>query len=264
MRKLGVGVVMVLSAVFSGTVWADAAQDKGLQIAKAQYQKDRGFKDYTNNIVMTLKNAQGQETVDYLHSLTLEVDAPGEGDESELIFDRPADVKGTAMLTYSHGLKPNDQWLFLPAVKRVKRLASSNQSGPFMGSEFAYEDLSSFVVEKYSYTWLRDEACGQWQCFVVDRKPLYEGTGYTHEVVWVDKQEYRTVKIDFYDRKNELLKTLNQTGFKQYEGKYWRAALGTMVNHENGKSTAMASDNFKFGVGLTGNDFKPDVLQDAH
>lgn len=243
---------------------AQTSQEKGLAIAKQQDQKNSGFKDYTNDIVMTLKNAQGQETVNYLHSATLEITKGGEGDWSKLVFDKPADVKGTAMLTYSHGLQPDDQWLFLPAVKRVKRLNSNNKSGPFMGSEFAYEDLSSPVVEKFSYNWLRDEPCGEWTCYVIERTPLYEYSGYVKQITWIDTKELRIVKIDYYDRKNELLKTLTQSGFKLYQGKFWRAESGKMVNHVTGKSTVMVSSNFQFGTGVSPAEFEPVSLQSTH
>lgn len=257
-------LLAILALVIPFNVHAQTTQEKGLAIAKEQDVKNSGFKDYANDIVMTLKNAQGQETVNYLHSLTLEVPVNGEGDKSKLVFDKPADVKGTAMLTFSHGLKPDDQWLFLPAVKRVKRLNSNNKSGPFMGSEFSYEDLSAPVVEKFTYNWLRDEACGEWQCHVVERVPAYEYSGYTRQVTWIDTKELRTVKIDYYERKGELLKTLTQSGFKLYKGKFWRADIGKMINHINGKSTVMASSNFQFGAGLAASEFDANSLQDSH
>ncbi|BBP00260.1 outer membrane lipoprotein-sorting protein [Sulfuriferula nivalis] len=257
-------LLAILALVIPFSVHAQTTQEKGLAIAKEQDAKNSGFKDYSNDIVMTLKNAQGQETVNYLHSLTLEVPVTGEGDKSKLVFDKPIDVKGTAMLTFSHGLKPDDQWLFLPAVKRVKRLNSNNKSGPFMGSEFSYEDLSAPVVEKFTYNWLRDESCGDWQCHVVERVPAYEYSGYTRQVTWIDTKELRTVKIDYYERKGELLKTLTQSGFKLYKGKFWRAEIGKMVNHINGKSTVMASSNFQFGTGIPASEFEANSLQDSH
>jgi outer membrane lipoprotein-sorting protein len=133
-----------------------------------------------------------------------------------------------------------------------------------MGSEFAYEDLSSPVVEKFSYNWLRDEPCGEWQCYVVERTPKYEFSGYTRQITWIDTKELRTVKIEYYDRKNELLKTLVQTGFKLYNGKYWRAETGKMVNHITAKSTVMVSSNFKFGAGVSQSEFTSDDLQNSH
>jgi hypothetical protein len=157
-------------------------------------------------MVMTLTNRKGETSTRQIRIRTLEV--PGDGDKSMSIFDEPADVKGTAMLTYSHGLEPDDQWLYLPAIKRVKRISSRNKSGPFMGSEFAFEDIGSQEVEKYSYQWLRDEACGEWQCHVLERTPAYEFSGYSRQIVWLDTQAYRMLKVEFYDRKNELLKVL--------------------------------------------------------
>ena len=97
-------------------------------------------------MVMTLKNRAGKTSRRIIRIKTLE--SKGDGDKSLSLFDEPADVKGTSMLTYSHGLKPDDQWLYLPALKRVKRINSRNKSGPFMGSEFAFEDLGSQEVEK--------------------------------------------------------------------------------------------------------------------
>ena len=133
-----------------------------------------------------------------------------------------------------------------------------------MGSEFSYEDLSAPVVEKFGYIWLRDEPCGEWQCHVIERTPKYEFSGYTRQVTWIDTKELRTVKIDYYDRKSELLKTLNQSGFKLYNGKFWRAETGKMVNHINGKSTVMVSSNFKFGANVPASEFSPDSLQNSH
>ena len=94
------------------------------------------------------------------------------GDLSLVIFDTPADVKGTAFLSHTKKAGSDDQWLYLPALKRVKRIASSNQAGPFMGSEFAYEDISSQELEKYTYKYLRNEDYGGLDCFVVEYDPV--------------------------------------------------------------------------------------------
>jgi len=94
---------------------------------------------------MTLRNRAGKESLRNVRIKNLEVD--GDGDKSLSIFDEPADVKGTTSLTWSHSDKPDDQWLYLPALKRVKRISSKNKSGPFMGSEFAFEDIGSQEVD---------------------------------------------------------------------------------------------------------------------
>ena len=238
---------------------AQTAEEKGLQIAKAADAYDQGFVDFTANMQMILKNKKGEVSKRQIRIRTLEVD--GDGDKSMSIFDEPADVQGTAMLTYSHGLKPDDQWLYLPAIKRVKRINSRNKSGPFMGSEFAFEDLGSQEVEKYSYKYLRDEACEDRQCFVIERIPAYKFSGYTRQQVWLDQQDYRLMKADFYDRKNELLKTLTASDYQQYLGRYWRPGKMEMINHQNGKSTTLEWSDYRFKTGLQDRDFKSQTLK---
>jgi len=248
------------SALFS-IASAENPAEKGLKIAKAADASDAGFKDLTADMVMTLKNRAGKSSRRIIRIKTLE--GVNDGDKSLSLFDEPADVKGTAMLTFSHGLKADDQWLYLPALKRVKRINSRNKSGPFMGSEFAFEDISSQEVEKYSYKYLREEACGagnKWKCHVVERIPAYKYSGYTKQIAWLDTQHYRPTKITFYDRKNALLKTLVATNFQQYAGKHWRPAMMNMQNHQSGKSTILQYSNYKFKTGLAKRDFNKKSL----
>ena len=258
MRKSGIFLFLTLAGL-SLTAPAQTAEEKGLEIARAAKAYDRGFTDFTANMVMTLKNKSGETSTRLIRIRTLEVD--GDGDKSLSIFDEPADVKGTKMLTYSHGLEPDDQWLYLPALKRVKRIRSRHKSGPFMGSTFAFEDLGSQEVEKYSYRYLREEPCGDWICHVIERYPEYEHSGYTRQVAWIDREAYRMVRAEFYDRKNALLKTLGQSEFQQYLGHYWRPGRMEMVNHQTGKSTLLEWTDYQFKTGLTENDFRSQSLQ---
>ena len=240
---------------------AETPEAKGLAIAREADRRDTGFGDMTVEMVMTLKNRSGQESVRHLHLKSLEVQ--GDGDKSLSVFNRPPDIKGTAMLTFSHATEPDDQWMYLPALKRVKRIASRNKSGPFMGSEFAFEDLGSQEVEKYRYRWLRDEPLNGMDCFVVERRPAYEHSGYTRQVAWIDKQEYRPHKVDYFDRKDTLLKTQTFSGYHQYLGRYWRAHTMRMVNHQTGKSTLLTWSNIQFRTGLKDGDFDRNALKRA-
>ena len=243
------------------TLNAASAEDKGLEIASEADRRDTGFIDSTASMLMELKNKQGQSSSRKVRVKTLEVQ--GDGDKGLSIFDTPADIKGTASLTYSHALKPDEQWLYLPALKRVKRISSKNKSGPFMGSEFAYEDISSQEIEKYSYKHIKDETIEGIDCFVIERYPAYKHSGYTRQVVWVNKQEYRPEKIDFYDRKNVLLKTLSYSGYQQYLDQYWRADVMSMINHQTGKSTTLTWNDYQFKTGLTDKDFNRNSLKRA-
>ena len=257
--------LLLATALLSAAVTAQATEDenikKGLAIATEADKRDTGFGDFTANMVMELRNKQGDVSTRTIRLKTLEV--IGDGDKSMSIFDEPADVKGTAFLTYSHAIKPDEQWLYLPALKRVKRINSKNKSGPFMGSEFAYEDLASQEIEKYTYKYIRDEVFNGTDCFVIERYPAYEHSGYTRQVVWVNKDKYVAEKIDFYDRKNDLLKTLVNSNYKQYLDQYWRADEMLMENHQTGKSTFLSWKDYSFKNGLGDKDFSRNSLKRA-
>jgi len=239
----------------------DDAQVQGLEIAVEAHRRDDGFGAYTAEMTMILRNRHGEESIRQIRNKTLEV--ADDGDKTLVIFDEPRDVNGTAFLNFTHKAGPDDQWLYLPALKRVKRIASNNKSGPFMGSEFAYEDISSQEVEKYTYTFLREETLEGIDQYVIERYPVDPKSGYTRQIVWYDQAEYRIQKIEFYDRKDALLKTLTYHGYQQYLGQYWRADEMRMVNHQTGKSTVLTWRNYTFQTGLTDRDFDENSLRRA-
>lgn len=236
-------------------------EEKGLEISREADRRDLGFGDSVAAIEMTLKNASGQTSTRKLNLKTLEVPDEGDGDKILSVIENPPDVRGTALLTYTHINEQDDQWLYLPALKRVKRISSANKSGPFLGSEFAYEDLASQEVAKYTHRYLGDEPCGELQCFVIERVPVYKHSGYTRQLTWIDHDEYRFWKVDFYDRKNDLLKTLTFSDYQQYLDQYWRALVLDMHNHQTGKSTRLSYTDLRFRVGLTEADFTRNALR---
>ena len=254
-------LMLSLLALLPPGALAEPAEEKGLAIAIEADRRDKGFGDSSATLNMILRNKQGDESTREVRVRTLEIEA--DGDKSMSVFDSPPDVKGTAFLTFSHVQGPDDQWLYLPALKRVKRISSKNKSGPFMGSEFAYEDISSDEVEKYTYKYLRDEPCAELDCFVIERYPVDENSGYTRQLVWIDKTEYRPQKIDYYDRKNAHLKTLTFHEYQQYLDNYWRAMRYEMVNHQTGKSTTLLWQEYQFRTGLTERDFDKNSLKRA-
>lgn len=253
--------LLLLASLLSLNAGAETPEERGLAIAVEMEKRDTGWGDQSADLVMVLRNRQGDESSRQIRTRTLEVE--GDGDKGLTIFDEPLDVKGTAFLSYTHPIEPDDQWLYLPALKRVKRISSQNKSGPFMGSEFAYEDLTSQEVEKYTYKYLRDEELDGKKTFVIERYPQYEHSGYTRQVVWVDQEIWRPLKTEFYDRKDALLKTLTISDYKSYLDKFWRPDKMHMENHQTGKSTTLTWSNYKFNTGLTDRDFDRASLQRA-
>ncbi len=259
-RAVAVLMVFVLM-IFAARAIGQTPEERGLEIAKLVDAADEGFGDNSSEMVMILRNRHGQEDTRKIRNRTLEV--KGDGDKTMVIFDTPHDVKGTAFLSFTHKEGDDDQWLYLPALKRVKRISSSNKSGPFMGSEFAYEDIASQEIEKYTYKYIRDEEVGGEPCHVVERYPVDKKSGYTKIVSWIHANHYRLEKAEFYDKRGAHLKTLETKGYQQYKDKFWRADEFHMTNHITGKSTSLVWENYEFQTGLTDRDFDKNSLARA-
>ncbi|MFO0726348.1 MAG: outer membrane lipoprotein-sorting protein [Myxococcota bacterium] len=231
----------------AGAAFADEAELKGAAIAASVLHRSVGFGDQAVKIHMELRNAQGDVASRELRVRSLE----DEGSVySLIIFDTPRDVKGTALLV--HG---EDQWLYLPAAGQERRISSSNRSGPFAGSEFAYEDLIAARPSEYTWKHLGAEACGDGTCDLVESRPKDDRSGYTKRILSVEQGSGRLKKVDFYDKKDSLLKTLAYSEHKTYQGKLDRALVWTMTNHQSGKSTVLRFDEFQFKNGYTVSDF---------
>jgi outer membrane lipoprotein-sorting protein len=234
-------------------------EEKGLAIALEADAHDSGWKDWSAQATMILENRQGQSSKRTMRMQALEQQE--EGDKRLIVFNEPRDVKGTAFLVFTKKDGNDDQWLYLPALRRVKRIASKNQSGPFVGSEFAYEDLSSQEVEKYKHRYLLDETFSGKECYVIERVPLDKNSGYTKQILWLDKEEFRQYKVEYYDRKKSLLKTFTANGYRSYGENYWRADQFEMLNHLTGKSTTLNWNEYVFTQGLEDRMFHQNALK---
>ena len=245
-------------------IWAEFSKDpvtKGLEITQAWDKLDTGYKDSQSNLTMILRDRHGRESKRVIVNKTMEVE--GDGDKTISEFNHPRTVKGTKFLSFTHTDRADDQWLYLPKLKRVKRITSDNKSGPFMSSEFAYEDISSQEVEKYTYKYVKDDKVGGVDCYVVERYPVDKKSGYSKQLTWIAKgdKQYRPMKVDYYDVKGTHLKTLTYYDYKQYLGQYWRPGKMEMINHVTGKSTVLLWENYKFANGFSDRDFDKNSLK---
>ena len=229
-----------------------------LEIAKRADIVTDGFGSSIAQTDMTLINATGQRSVRKLEMKTLE----GEnGDKTISTFLSPADVKGTKTLTHEHAERDDDQWLYLPALKRVKRIASRNKSGSFMGSEFSYEDIGNQNYQKFIYEGEAEEVqLDGIKCYKGARVPKDKNSGYTKQIAWTDMESLLIHQIEYYDRKRELLKTAKFSEYKKIDG-IWRMGRIDMTNHQNDKSTILIWKKDKIKVGLTAKEFNKRVLK---
>lgn len=257
-----VGFLCIASLALSMPVAAEATgNSKGLEIAQQRKAVDAGWGDTIAEMTMRLRNARGDQSLREIRVKSLEV--RGDGDKSLTIFDSPADVRGTALLTFSKVEGADDQWIFLPAVKRVKRIASRSKSGPFMGSEFAYEDMSSFEVAKFQHRHLRDEQFNEHSVHVVEQVPTDPYSGYSKVITYIDTDNLTLHKAEYYDRKGSLLKVLEASDYRQYKTRFWRAHRLYIHNHQTDKSTELLIEALTFDNGLSDADFNQAVLRRA-
>ncbi len=249
---IGIFLLLQLNFLYAQ---AESHSEKGYKIAARSDRSDRGFSDSEVEMTMILRNSAGKQASRTLQFKTLEIPDESVGDKGLILFRTPKDIEGTALLSHAKILESDDQWLYLPALKRVKRISSRNKSGPFVGSEFAFEDFTASELNKFSYKYLREENCGKLICDVIERTPLYDNSGYKKQISWVDNSIYQLRKIEFYDRKGSLLKELILDDYRVYDQKYWRPHKLKMNNIQTKKSSDLIYDEYKFNLGLTESDF---------
>ena len=176
------------------------------------------------------------------------------GPEKRLFrFLSPADQKGISVLSL-----PNDViYLYLPAFKRVKRIASHVKNNRFAGTDFSYEDLEARnYAESYTPKLLREES----NAFVLELIPLDKNSEYSKQIMWVQKDNYVVVRAEFYNRKGTLYKELTQQDIQQVDG-YWIPRITKMTDLVNNHSTSMELDEVAFDSGLEDSVFTTRYLQ---
>lgn len=241
--------------------FAEAQPNQGEEIALRSDQSDNGFGDSTVVLTMVMSARSGSQTTRELTIKTLERESAEVGDKSLVVFQTPRDIKGTALLSHAHLTEPDLQWLYLPGLKRVKRVSSSNKSGPFVGSEFAYEDFTALEAGKYSYSYLGQDEIEGTPVNIIECIPLFENSGYTKQIRYIDNTTDQVLKVEFFDRRGALLKTLTLSDYRHYEGAYWRAHKLEMRNAQTGKSTQLIYGPYTFKSGLTDRDFESSALR---
>ncbi|MCL2139375.1 MAG: outer membrane lipoprotein-sorting protein [Treponema sp.] len=175
------------------------------------------------------------------------------GDRTVIIFQEPRSVAGTRFLTMENPGSADDRWIFLPELGKIRRVAASEGSGSFMGTDFSYEDISSASrsISLDTHTLLREENLNgidgkaSTQCYVIQSVPKDSSYQYSKMIQWITKDDNITVKIDLYDKKNALVKTIEMSGFKEIQGRL-PATVTKMSTHAAGTSTTITMEIIKY------------------
>ena len=160
-------------------------------------------------------------------------------------------------------MQPDEQWLYLPSLKRVKRISSKNKSGPFVGSEFAYEDITGNEIKKYEWNFITTEKCPilDNECFKLETIPKYKFSGYTKRILWIDVKEFRLDKIDSLTERMLCSKLKHFMIIKNILISSGGQINGSEKNHQTDKSTELLFEKYYFQVGLDDKDFNERALR---
>ncbi len=251
-------ILFVISLlVISFSAFSDT--NRGYEIAKETQYRDSGFGSYSVLGRMILERPGRGSSERKFKMYTVEVaDA---GDKRLVHFLEPRDLAGMVSLTHSHGLKPDDQWIYMPALRRTKRLATRDQSGSFVGSEFSFEDIGTWDIKKHTYKYIGDELLNGKPTFVIENTPAYPFSSYKMIKEWLDQEIYRPLRLLYHDLNGRPLKELNFYEYKQFAGKHWRPMKVVMTNLRTGAVSTIIWSDYSFDIDLTASDFNPATLR---
>jgi len=245
---------LLLLTTLTASLFAISSQD----VAKKSYDVISGYKSSLSKTTMILKNAQGVENIRKLEMKKIEGE---DGDKSLLNFLYPEDLKGTKLLSFEVIGGDDKQWLYLPSLKRTKRISSRNKSGSFMASEFSYEDISSQNYKNYSYSGEAEEVTKDGVTYYkVTRTPIDVNSGYSKQMVWVDKSNFLAKYGEYYDKQNRLLKKIHFSEYKVIDG-IQRIVKIEIENIQNGKSSSLTWDEDMIDAGIKGGELSKRALK---
>lgn len=224
----------------------------GKEIAFKVYNRPTA-KDGESDMKMTLINKKGGKRIRNIHQFYKDY---GKVEKKILFFKSPADVKNTSFMNWSYddANKDDDQWLYLPALKKVKRISSSSKDNEFMGSDFTYADMEKRHPDEDVHKLLKSENLNGEDCWVVEAVPVDDDDMYSKKVAWISKSKLLPMKMDYYDEDGELLKTLTINKIQKV-GKYWVITDETMHNIQKNHKTNILISNMKVDQGLSDSKF---------
>jgi len=241
---------LLLGLAFATTLGAE--EKTALSIMTAVYERPQPA-DMKATLTMTLVDSKGKERV---RALEQRLASFGGVDKKIMMFQAPADVRGTSFMNWSYAEagKGDDQWIYMPALKRVKRITSDGKGGSFMGSDFSYDDLGARHPSRDDHVILGSETVAGEECWIIESTPKEAGDGYSRTVSWISKSRLIGFKRDYYDKKGALLKTLSVLETKTM-GPYLMITRTEMRNAQSNHRTRMEFTAIELDTGIADEQF---------
>ncbi len=244
---------------------AASAAPTAQEIMKQDFLASK-VEDSTQDATFRLVNAQGQERVRETTGQTKLL--PGTTDNRRVVvFDSPADIRGTKTLLIEHSNADDDIWIYLPAMKKVRRLVASNKKDSFVGTDFSYGDVIGHKVEDWNHKLVREEKFGALDCWVIESTPstpqVADTSGYSKRISWIDKRSFVALRTDIFDMQGAFLKRLTQEDVREVdaENHRWQPMRLVAENAQTNHKTIIELKNFKAHVGVSDAAFTPRALE---
>lgn len=250
--------ILALIAIFSG-FGARASELSGREIMQSVKDRPDGETRYAT-IEMTLVQKSGHQRVRKLESWSMDI---GKDSKRIMFFTYPGDVKGTGFLTWDYDdvSKADDKWLYLPAMKKTRRISGkSSKTDYFMGSDFTYDDMSTRSVDEEKHELLREEMLGEYKCWVVNSVPSNKDEIYSRRVTWIRQDCFMVVRAEYYDKLDKLHRLLTVSQIEKIQG-FWTMHLMQMENVQTGHKTIIRMDDQKYDLNISQNLFTVSKLE---
>lgn len=255
-------------ALFASTLPFPAASQAaptptGREIMELNAAQDR-TRDSQVTVEMTLEDGRGRSRE---RVLIMWRKTRSDGTRMQLIrFQEPGDVEGTGFLQVENRERDDDLWLYLPALRRVRRISGTDRRDAFMGTDFTYEDLDPEDLDAHRYTWVRDDTLRGRPARVVEAEAvdpeLREETAYGRRLLWVDRERHVLLRADLFDREGVLTKRLTADEIRRVAGTdRWRAHRLVMEDLLEGGRTLLRMGEWILDQGLSDDRFTERYLR---
>ena len=251
-------IVFVLFAM-AGMSFAFTQELTGKEIMQKVDKREKAATD-SFTMRMTLINSGGKKRVRQVTAYSKDY---GSEKKTVMVFLLPADVKGVGYLSFSYddAAKSDDRWLYMPALKKAKRISGSSSQDYFMGTDFTYDDISGHKIDDYTYTLLAEENVDGKNCWKVESVPVKKSM-YSKYVSWIDKESLVQVKAEFYDEQGALLKVLTVSGIEKKDG-FWTAGKMEMNNLQKKHTTVIETLKHEFNKNIPDSYFRVNSLEEG-
>lgn len=255
---MNVKIILLFILLLSVTLLLAQGTPDALQIIENVYRR-AAPEDQQAELQMTLINSRGEERTRQIQQYLKDYN---DMNKKIMFFKFPADVRNTAFMNWSYDdeSRDDDQWIYLPALQKVKRISSDSKSDYFMGSDFTYDDLGERHPGEDTHRIIAEETINGEECYVVESIPVDEDYMYSRTVTWIIKGKWIGLKKEFYDEDEELLKILTVKKYQNISG-YWIVLNTEMHNVQKDHLTRIKLSNLVIDSGISDTQFTERMMR---